>query len=224
MGHSFSACTCIWAMALGIGMSGSMSREVLAAGAETCTTSVNLSLNGAHLAIVLTMDLETLLARLDRLGGRGRSTPLTSEPLNDAVVRREADLLRQVSLQLDDRPAQVRLDAVSVVEKSGAADEPVFPRVTVRLSAVVPNGVRNIRWATALASAAYPLTIHQGPSVTSETIVGADLSRPILVAGTQSPGANQHVWAWFVPALFSVLIALRLRERRSWPVGTRRNG
>ena len=209
------ATTSILAIALVIGTFEPAGRNLLAAGAETGTTSVNISLDGPHLAIELTTDAETLLARLDRLAGRGRSTSLPRERLADAVVRRQAELVRQVTVQFDDRLAQIRLDAVSAIESGGATDDTSSPRVVVRLSAAFPNGVHSIRWAYALASASYPLAIHQGASVTSETIVGADLSTPVAVVDPQGPGAGHRVWILCVPALFVALITLRIRERRT---------
>ena len=206
------------AIALVIGTFAPVGRSLLAAGAETGTTSVSLSIDGSHLAIELTTDPETLLARLDRLGGRSRSASLPKEPMTDAVARRQLELLRQVIVQFDDRVAEVRVDAVAAVPPSGAGDDSAdssSPRVKVVLSASVPGDAGSVRWTYALASAAYPLTVRQGSSVTSETIAGADPSTPVTLIDRRQPGVGRGVWALFVPALFATLMALRARERRS---------
>jgi hypothetical protein len=181
-------------------VAGAAASELRAAGAETGTTSVSMSIDGARLTIELTTDPETLLARLDRLAGRGRPAATAGGRVADAIVRRQAELLRHIVVQFDDRVARVGVDAVAAVETS-ADDDSASPRVVITLSAVVPD-------------AAYPLTICQGPSVTSETIAGADPSAPVALVDRRRPDAGRRFWALFVPALFAALITLRVRERR----------
>ena len=203
------------AIALVISAFAPVGRNLLAAGAETGTTSVSLSIDGSRLAIELTTDPGTLLARLDRLAGRRRPPSPSTEPVADAVARRQSELLRQVIVQFDDRVAEVRVDAVTAVPPSGAADDRSSPGVQVRLSASVPDDAGSVRWTYALASAAYPLTVRQGSFVTSETIAGADPSAPVTLIDRRQPGVGRSVWALFVPALFAALLTLRARERRS---------
>ena len=191
---------------------GAATSDLLAAGAETGTTSVSLTIDGSRLAIELTTDPETLLARLDRRAGHRRSKPLASESLADAIFQRPSELLRHVVVQFDDRVAQVHLDAVTAAGTETAADES-SPRVTVRLSAAVPDDASSVRWTYALASAAYPLTIRQGSAVVSETIAGADPSTAVPLTDRGSPAVGRSFWVLFVPIVFGVLITLRIRER-----------
>ena len=208
---------------------GAATGDLLAAGTETGTTSVSMSIEGSHLEIELTTDPETLLARLDRLAGYGRPASLPNEPpespnqlLADAIVRRQAELLRHVIVQFDDRVGQLRVETVTAATMH-AADESASPLVKVRLSAAVPEEAGAVRWTYALASAAYPLTVRQGASVTSETIAGADPSIPVALLDRQRPDATGSFWALFVPALFVALITLRVRERRPRPERSTRN-
>jgi len=213
-----------------------VSSSLLAAGAETGTTSVSISIDGSRLAIALTTDPETLLARLNRFAGRARTQSLVSEPIEDAIVRRQAELLRHVVVQFDDRVAQVQLDAVTLVppgrrgatgegdldpasasvpsaDRGGASDE-MPGLVQVRFSASVPGDARTVRWTYALASAGYPLTIRQGASVTSETVTGAEPGTPVRLVTRRSPDVGRGLWALFVPAVFASLVTVRVRERR----------
>jgi hypothetical protein len=201
-----------------------MGSTVLAAGAETGTTSVSMSVDGPRLRIDLTTDPETLLARLDRLAGRGREAAPATGRWADVIVRRQAELLRHVVVQFDDRAAretkvaQVQVETVTA-SATDAADES-SSRVTIRFSTTVPDDAGSVRWTYALASAAYPLAVRQGVSVVSETIAGADSSGPVALVNHRPPATERRVWAVVVPVLFAALVTLRVRERRSRPVVT----
>lgn len=215
--------TCIVALLLAGTAISSFGSTVLAAGTETGTTSVSMSIDGPRLTIDLTTDAETLLAKLDRRAGRVRAVSMPNEPpteaLPDAIVRRQSELLRHVIVQFDDRAAQVRVETVTVAAMD-AADELSSSLVKVRLSAGVPAEAGTVRWTYGLASAAYPLTIRQGSSVASETIAGADSSGPVALVNHRPPVTEGCFWACVVAVLFAALMTLRVLERRSKAIAT----
>jgi hypothetical protein len=192
---------------------GAAGSELRAAGAESGTTSVSMFVDGARLAIELTTDPETLLARLDRLAGRGRAAETPNGGWADGIVRRQTELLRHLVVQFDDRVAQVHVETLtpSTMDAADASS----PRITIGLAATVPDDARSVRWTYALASAAYPLTIRQGSSVTSETIAGAESSSAVALITQRRSAIERHFSAWVVAVLFAALVTFRVRERRA---------
>jgi hypothetical protein len=195
---------------------------VPAAAAELGTTTVDVRIERGTAFIELGVDADVLLARLDRLAGRPRSPRPAARDVRAHVDARRDEILRHLLVQFDDRVGIVRVDRVQapmMAEESMAA--PDARRVTVSLTADVPEDSRALSVSYALAFAAYPLTVRQGTKVHAVVVDGAELAGPIpLVSAATVWNIADALW---VTSLLGVLLVLTLwRFHERWTTHPRR--
>jgi hypothetical protein len=140
--------------------------------------------------VAITTEAESLLMKLEALGGGARPAPGSMARSVDERIRELAPvLIGQVELRVNDWPVTLTVTKV----------EPVKSRpeqVLLTLSGTAPSMAGTLRWRTSLFFGSYPVTVRSGsidpgtiPAEEYEWLSGSELSQPYSMA-TLTPAST----------------------------------
>ena len=178
------------------------------------TTTVAVTIDGNAIGVTMTVNPEPVLRRL----AGARLTHASIEPQDDArtIATRAGDILRHIVLQADDRAVALRFVEARTLAREPDADAMLTsPRVRIRLTGILPDNARTLRWSYGLAYAPYELMIDDGVGPSRVlTVDGAQMSASVEVK-RRSPGSRPNVvWGGLIAGAALSLILMRGREHR----------
>jgi hypothetical protein len=126
-------------------------------------------------AIDLTVDAQSLLARLENEAGLARSEGLSQAEYPERIAALQQGLLKHTRVRFDGIDAVLSLESVRV---TGTVAVDIAPQVIVRLRGEAPQGARAAVWRYDLTYASYAFTVKAGASAAStEWLEGGQESR-----------------------------------------------
>jgi hypothetical protein len=171
---------------------------------ELGTAQVLIELDRDAMRVVIPVDPDVLLLRLDALAGRPLIDAANAEERNRRLALAANEFAAACRIAVDGRPAAIAVEYQPPTSGASGSEEtaPAFMRLHARL----PEDVSSLTWSYGLVYGSYPLVVH-APDGSSRTewIVGSAESRPILRHTIAPPSraaiAIEYLWLGFTHIL-----------------------